>query len=65
MIYNAHVPTSVKNGVISSFRKGSIAQNFAIAKFRKNKTIANVSEFTVCFAHLMLNTVYCHFSVLS
>ena len=39
-------------GVISPFRKGLFSRNFASAKFRKNKTLAKISEFTLIWAGL-------------
>ena len=39
------LPTSVND--ISPFREGLFSRNFAYAKFRKNKTLAKISEFTV------------------
>ena len=35
--------------MISRFSEGFISQNFAYAKFRENKNIAKISEFTVFF----------------
>ena len=40
-------PISVVERVISSFCEDFISRNFAYAKFRENKTLAKISEFTV------------------
>ena len=42
-----HVPISVNDRVISSFREDLFSRNFAYAKFCENKTLAKISEFTV------------------
>ena len=39
--------TSENDSVISPFREGFILQNFASTKFRKNKTLAKISKFTI------------------
>ena len=41
------LPTSVNDIVISPFREGIFSRNFAYAKFRENKTLVKISEFTV------------------
>ena len=42
------LPISVNDRVISPFHEGfSFPRNFAYAKFRENKTLAKISEFTV------------------
>ena len=38
---------SVNDRVISPFHEGLFSRNFAVAKFRENKTLAKASEFTV------------------
>ena len=40
-------PTSVKDREISPFREVLFSWNFAYAKFRENKTLMKISEFTV------------------
>ena len=41
------LPISVINRVIWQFRDTLFSRNFAYAKFRENKTLAKISEFTV------------------
>ena len=41
------IPISVNDRVILPFREGLISRNFAYAKFRKNKTLAKIFDFTV------------------
>ena len=41
------LPLSVNDRVTSAFLKGFIFTNFAYAKFRENKTLEKISEFTV------------------
>ena len=42
------LPISINDRVILPFREGFISRNFAYAKFRENKVLAKISEFTVC-----------------
>ena len=45
-----YIPTSVKDKELLPFREGLFSRNSASAKFRENKTLAKISEFTVfCF----------------
>ena len=41
------LPISENDRVISPFREDLISRNFAYAKFRENKALAKISEFTV------------------
>ena len=45
------LPISVNDRVISPFHEGLFSRNFAYAKFRENKTLAKIYEFTVCNKH--------------
>ena len=49
MIYSFTI--SVNDRVISPFREVFISRNFAYVKFRENKTLAKISEFTVSFLY--------------
>ena len=42
-----NLPTLVKNKEFSPFREGLCSRNSAPAKFRENKILAKISEFTV------------------
>ena len=50
------LPTSVNNRVILPFRMGFIFTKLRI--FRKNKTIAKISKFTVLKSHLLAQMCY-------
>ena len=41
--------SSKRHIMISPFREDLFSRNFALAKFRENKTLAKISEFTVFF----------------
>ena len=41
------LPISINDRVILPFREGLFSRNFAYAKFRENKVLAKISEFTV------------------
>ena len=43
------LPTSVNDRVILPFREVFFSRKFAYAKFRENKTLAKISEFTVFY----------------
>ena len=45
-----HDPISVNDILISPFREDFISRNFAFAKFRGNKPLAKILEFTVMIA---------------
>ena len=46
--YDLLVPTKLNDRVISPFREGFIfLRNFAAAKFRENKSLTKISDFTV------------------
>ena len=46
------LPISVNDRVISAFREILFSRNFAYAKFRENKTVAKIFQFTVYGAQL-------------
>ena len=41
------LPISINHRVILPFREGLFSRNFAYAKFRENKVLAKIFEFTV------------------
>ena len=50
-LFGHYLPTPVKDRVILPFCKVLFWRNSASAKFRENKTLAKISEFTVCDIH--------------